>query len=216
MKNANIGPLLSALKGIPTVWDGKKSILEMKEANFRWKDLEWIGFYFEFICYKTLSDMMKFHTVKYGSVSFDGFFTVPLDFKTHVINSESHQIITNDTQATISAISEYGCVIDVIALGEAEYNDVNRTFQKWHEKLKGGKSEYERERIRRGALSRLRKTKFTLNEIMIVRMTKETLQKSGSFQTGFRNADGSPRNSKVLLNLEKLSPSEIIGIIKFR
>ena len=33
------------LKNIPTMWDGKKAILEMKENEYpHWKQMEWIGF----------------------------------------------------------------------------------------------------------------------------------------------------------------------------
>ncbi len=34
-------------KNIPIFWDGRKSILEMKETKFKqWRQMEWIGRYF--------------------------------------------------------------------------------------------------------------------------------------------------------------------------
>jgi len=48
-------------KNIPLVWDGRKSILEMKEAGFpHWKQMEWIGWYFQFLCERFLKDILKY------------------------------------------------------------------------------------------------------------------------------------------------------------
>lgn len=102
----------------------------------------------------------------------------------------------------------------VLALGEVVYNDNNRSFQKWHENLKGGQSSYTRDRIQRGAWSRLRKVEIRLQQISLILLTEDTLQNCGSFQKNFRNADGSPRNSKVLLDLERLD-QELVDCIEF-
>ena len=69
----------------------------------------------------------------------------------------------------------------ILAMGEATYNDEKRTFQRWHEELKGGKSKYEKERIKRGAWSRLRKVFFELKQIWFIRIIDDTLVKFGSF-----------------------------------
>lgn len=205
------------LKTISKNWDGKKAILEMKNSNFnQWKQMEWIGFYFEFLCQKYLKSIgMEPHKIKYGNTSFDGFLEIPFDFKSHALNTERHEIVINDTEAITKAIEKYGYIITIIALGKVKYNDKNRSFQKWHEKIKGGKSKYELERIKRGAWSRLRKTEFNIQEIIFVKINKGTLDKSGSFQKNFRNADGSLRRSKIMINLEKLNDEEIIHRIKF-
>jgi hypothetical protein len=216
IRKTTIEEISEVLKKFPKKWDGKNAITEMKENNFnQWRQMEWIGWYFEFLCKKYLDKIMKFNTIKYGNTSFDGFLEVPFDFKSHAINTESHKVIINDTEATIKAIKEYDYVVVIMAIGEVKYNDKNRSFQKWHEKIKGGKSGYELKRIERGALSRLRKIEFNLKELMFIKINKSTLDKSGSFQKDFRNADGSPRRSKVLLDLEKLDEGEIIKTIKF-
>ncbi len=124
-------------KEIPTHWDGRKSILEMKEAGFnQWKQMEWIGFYFQFLCEKLLQNIMTIPGPKYGNVRFDGFKEMPWDFKAHAINTSHHQIIVNDSEATANAINDYCCVGLILAMGEVEYNDNQRTFQKWHENLR--------------------------------------------------------------------------------
>jgi len=203
------------LRKIPKIWDGRKSILEMKEANYpHWKQMEWIGFYFQFLCEKYLLGFVEIPGPKYGNVRFDGFKNVPWDFKAHAMNTSSHQIIVNDSEAIANGIKNYGAVGLILAIGKVLYNDEDRTFQKWHEALKGGLSEYSIERIKRGAWSRLRKVSFELQQISFIRITDDTLVKCGSFQRDFRNADGSPRREKVLLDLEKID-EELVYVIEF-
>lgn len=203
-------------KNIPILWDGRRSILEMKGSGFKqWKQMEWIGWYFQFLCERLLREIIKIPGPKYGNVQFDGLKKIPWDFKAHAINTSSHQIIVNDSEATASAIKDFGCVGLILAMGEVKYNDDKRTFQKWHEALKGGKSKYEIERIKRGAWSRLRKVEFKLEQISFIKIDDTVLVKSGSFQRDFRNAGGQPRREKVLLDLEKLD-EEIVYFLDFK
>lgn len=207
--------IAKALGPIPKYWDGKQVIMEMREVDFpHWRQMEWMGFYFQFLCGKYLSSTMQIPGPKYGKVEFDGFLKVPWDFKAHAMNTSSHQIIVNDSQAISQGIAEYGCVGLILAIGKVEYNDEERTFQKWHSILKGGISDYEKERVKRGAWSRLRKVSFDLKQISFIRIRDETLVKTGSFQSDFRNSNGRPRRAKVLLDLEKLD-KEIAHFVEF-
>ncbi len=202
-------------KSIRKHWDGKQCIMEMRDSgNRHWKQMEWIGFYFQFCCDVHLQSIMTIPCSRYGKVEFDGFLEMPWDFKAHAINTSSHQIIVNDSQAIATAVKEYGSVGLILALGKVTYNDEGRTFQKWHEELKGGKSKYEIERIQRGAWSRLRKTDFDLQQISFIQITDKTLIKCGTFQKDFRNSDGNPRKSKVLIDLEKIR-EEILHVVEF-
>jgi len=200
---------------VPKQWDGKACVLEMKEVGGRhWRQMEWIGFYFQFCCDRYLKTIMQIPGPKYGRVEFDGFLGIPWDFKAHAMNTSSHQIIVNDSEAIASGIQEYGAVGLILALGTVTYNDGNRTFQKRHEVLKGGKSKYEVERIQRGAWSRLRKTHFDLQQISFIKITDATLVKCGSFQSDFRNSNGNPRRPKVLIDLEKVE-DETLHFVEF-
>jgi len=105
--------------------------------------------------------------------------------------------------------------VDIIALGEVKYNDVQKTFKTWHDKLKGKISNYEKERIQRGALSRLRKVDFDLKEIILIKVDKGFLDKCGSFQENFRNSDGSKRKAKVMVDLSKLKDEDVLARIEF-
>jgi len=164
---------------------------------------------------KFLNGIVEIPGPKYGNVRFDGFLKIPWDFKAHAINTSSHQIILNDSEATAKGIEKLGSVGLILAMGKVEYNDEKRTFQKWHEALKGGKSKYELERIKRGAWSRLRKTEFNLEQISFIKIDDNVLVKCGSFQRDFRNSNGRPRREKVLLDLEKLN-EEIIYFLDFK
>ncbi|MBI4712704.1 MAG: hypothetical protein HY762_05320 [Planctomycetes bacterium] len=207
-----VGKILSS---IPKMWDGRKSILEMKESGFpHWKQMEWIGFYFQFLCEHYLAKVIEIPGPRYGNVRFDGLKDIPWDFKTHAMNTSSHQIIVNDSQATAQAIKDYGAVGLILSIGKILYNDEKRTFQKWHQALKGGKSKYERERIKRGAWSRLRKVSFNLQQISFIRITDDTLVKCGSFQGDFRNSNGNPRREKILIDLEEID-KELVYLVEF-
>lgn len=216
MASENIYSKISnRLKKIPKKWNGKDTILEMRDNEFsHWKQMEWIGFYFQYLCEKYLKDIFEFQKPRYNNVSFDGLFKIPFDFKAHAMNTSSHQVIVNDSEAIASAIKEYGKVVLLLALGKVEYNDEKRNFQKWHEKLKGGLSDYSKERIARGAWSRLRKVEFDLQQISFIEITDKTLVKCGSFQQDFRNSDGRPRRKKVLLDLEKID-DELIEVLEY-
>lgn len=210
-----IDKLAEPLAEMPAEWEGRQAILEMKKVGYpHWKQMEWIGFYFQFLCDTKLSSIMEIPGPKYGRVEFDGFFEIPWDFKAHPTKNakgqESKSVIVNDRLATAQAIKKFGGAGLILATGEAIYNDQDRRFQIWHQKQKGGLSNYEKERILRKAPSRLRKTAFRLSEIDLILLDDKMVKRLGSFQEGFRNSDGSPRNAKVLLDLENIKPARVI------
>lgn len=209
--------LKNLLAKMPVFWDGREAILGMRKAHYpHWKQMEWIGFYFQFLCDTKLPPLMKIPGPKYGRAQFDGFAEIPWDFKAHPdknANGQSNKsVIVNDSMAIAGAIKQFGATGLILAIGDAEYNDEDRNFQIWHQGLKGGLSAYEKERILRKAPSRLRKTSFRVRQIDLILLDDKTVQNLGSFQEGFRNSDGSPRNAKVLLSLDDVIP---IRVIKF-
>ena len=205
------------LAQMPAAWDGRRAILEMRDSDYpHWKQMEWIGFYFQFLCDTKLPPLVKIPGPKYGKVEFDGFSEIPWDFKAHPDKNANGQdnksVIVNDRLAIAKAIKQFGGAGLILAVGDAEYNDENRSFQIWHKKLKGGLSKYEKQRISRKAPSRLRKTAFRLREIKLIFLDDKNFRGLGSFQKGFRNSDGSPRNAKVLLDLENITAEKIIKL----
>jgi hypothetical protein len=200
---------------LPKQWDGRECITSMRDQGCRnWKQMEWMGFYFQFLCETKLADMMRVPGPRYGKTGFDGFYEIPWDFKAHAMNTSSHEIVVNDSEATSLAIGQYGAVGLILALGKVVYNDEARTFQAWHQTLKGAKSRYMMANEKRGAWSRLRKVSFDLQQVSFIRLTDKTLVKCGSFQTDFRNSNGQPRRPKVLINLERLK-EETVYFVEF-
>ncbi|MCL5674220.1 MAG: hypothetical protein M1501_00510 [Candidatus Omnitrophica bacterium] len=49
------------LKGVVSKhWDGRESILKMKKSDYsQWRQMEWIGFFFQFLCEQGLPDIIK-------------------------------------------------------------------------------------------------------------------------------------------------------------
>jgi uncharacterized protein YeeX (DUF496 family) len=198
-------------------WDGKDCILELKKANGQWKQMEWVGWFFEFKAFQILTSKLG-GTIgpKYGNTTFDYMKSgLVWDFKSHIKNASSHPwAILNDSEAVDACISNYNSLGFVIAEGTADY-DEDGSFKSWHDALKGGKSDYEKERIRRGAPSRKRKISLNVERFRIIYLTKQYLQDGiakgwiNYFQKNMRNANGSARRNKYMINVGRI-PSDIL------
>jgi len=191
------------LASLPHDWDGKKSVLELKKADYNWRQMEWWAFYFEFLCQDRLKDLFEIPGERIGTVTFDLKRSVNWDLKAKAIKSDKHDCILNDCSATEASIQTHGSHGLIIALCDVEYNDENRSFQKWHSKLKGGLSAYEKDRRKRTSVSRYRKTRATLTEILFLRLNADSMEHLGKMSQG-RNSNGAPRPPKYMLNLEEI------------
>ncbi|MBC8141538.1 MAG: hypothetical protein H7Y38_08870 [Armatimonadetes bacterium] len=200
----DVAVLKATIATLPVDWDGKASILKLQEASYNWRQMEWWAFYFEYLCREVLADTFTIPGERFGNVGFDLKRSVNWDLKSKAIKSDDHQAILNDKTAMQETIAKYGEHGVVIALCDVEYNDVERTFQAWHSELKGGKSKYETERETRTNVSRYRKTRALLTELLILRFTADDLENLGTMKQG-RNSNGKPRREKYLLDLEDAS-----------
>ena len=208
--------LHNASQNMPTVWDGRSSILEMKEGgSTQWKQMEWMGFYFEFLCETRFDGIIDMPGKKYGNTPFDAFCEISWDFKAHAANTTRHDVVTNDVEAIVNTINDYGYYGMILAIGEVEYNDEEKTFKKWHDTLKEKISKYETNRINRGAMSRRRKTEFVLSEIHFICLNNETLDQCSSLYHQGRNANGKPRPPKFNVNIHKIPDSALIATQEF-
>lgn len=193
------------LTNLPIHWDGKECILELKEADYNWRQMEWWAFYFEFECARLLPQFTAGD--KNGSTKFDLKGSINWDCKAKALKSDEHVVILNDVESMKKSIAEHGYHGEIIALCDVEYNDVDRSFQKWHSVLKGGLSDYEQARRKRTHNSRYRKTSAKLTEIVLVIITEDDLEKLDIMKQG-RNSNGQPRPTKYKLNLEMLEEFE--------
>ena len=202
--NHDIDALKSCLSNIPLNWDGKKCIMELKEANYNWKQMEWWAFYFEYKAKNLLINYFDIPGERNRNVIFDLQGRINWDLKASAIKSHSHTIILNDKDAMDNSIKKHGYHGEIIGLCDVEYNDVNRTFQKWHTKLKGGKSDYEKSREKRTSVSRYRKTRAELTEILFLVLTEKNVSDLSIMNQG-RNSNGAPRKVKYMLDLENIT-----------
>lgn len=195
--------IIDALRGLPTHWDGKRAVLELKENDHQWRQMEWVGFYFEYLCRSRLGGAgFEIPGKKYGKVEFDSYRTINWDMKASAIKSHSHRIILNDTRAIDESIETHGEHGLILALVDVDYNDADRSFQKWHSALKGGQSKYEKNRIARGATSRYRKTSATVAQVLLLVLNAGNREYLDLHKQG-RNSDGSPRHPKYMLDIER-------------
>lgn len=206
-------PLVDHLRRFPWDWDGQAAIHTLKDANYQWKQMEWIGWYFEYLCMHRFREFMRIPGPKHGNVEFDGFLGFPWDFKAHVTKGAKgqaqHSLILNDKAAVRWAIDRYGAFGIVVARGVAEFNDLDRSFQAWHQRLKGGPSAYEKKRQARGAPSRLRKVALEVLDFRLFRFGKSEQSFLTTHRQG-RNSDGSPRAPKVQFRLSSLDPVAVV------
>lgn len=195
------------LSKLPKFWDGKSCVVELKEADYQWKQMEWWAFYFEYKFRHLFSDKFSFPGDRFNNVTFDLKGAINWDLKAKAIKSDDQKVILNDKSAMEQSIENDGFHGEIIALCDVEYNDVNRSFQKWHNELKGGKSNYELERENRTSVSRYRKTKAELTEIILLVFKKNDLDVLATMKQG-RNSNGMPRPEKYMLDLETIDNFE--------
>ena len=192
------------LQCLPTDWDGRESILELKDADYQWPQMEWWAFYFEYKASLLLQDVCEIPGEKFDNVEFDLKRTVNWDLKAKAIKSDDHKVILNDTAAMRESIVRHGAHGKIIALCDVEYNDEKRSFQQWHDELKGGPSKYEQERRKRTSVSRYRKTRAQLTQIIFVVIEENDLASLAEMNQG-RNANGAPRPPKYMLDIEDIN-----------
>lgn len=208
----DVAILKNSLENLPTEWEGKASVLTLKDANYNWRQMEWWAFYFEHLCFARLRETFAVPGERFGNVGFDLKRSVNWDIKAKAIKSDDHDAILNDKEAMQQSLARYGEHGVIIGLCDVEYNDIDRSFQAWHSELKGGKSRYEEARILRTNVSRYRKTKATLNEILFLRFTPQDLDALGTMKQG-RNSNGKPRREKYVLDLEEIEPFLVNRIV---
>ncbi|MGV8018416.1 MAG: hypothetical protein AB2L26_09600 [Ignavibacteria bacterium] len=202
----DVNIISASISSIPHKWEGKECVLELKEADYQWRQMEWWAFYFEFKVKNLLGKTnIEIPGDRIGNVVFDLKGSINWDLKASAVKTDNHKIILNDKEAMDISVERDGSHGEIIALCDVEYNDVDRKFQKWHTELKEGKSKYEVEREKRTSVSRYRKTSAELIEILFVIFKKEDLDYLSIMKQG-RNSNGSPRKVKYLVDLEQINP----------
>ena len=196
--------LKTKLQSLSKIWDGKNCILQMKNNNSsHWRQMEWIGFYGEYAIRKALSNQttIKLQGDTFGKVIFDLAGEINWDIKTHPNSSTS--AILNDCEATDLSIAKNTYHGLIVLCVDCQF-DSTGDFKEWHDQLKGGKSDYERKRVARGAPSRKRKVSAKLTDIKLILLDNINIKQLGRAQEGWRNSDGGARKSKYSITHSQL------------
>lgn len=194
--------LIPLLRDIPRRWEGKPCIEEMKEKGFQWRQMEWWAFYFELICHERLGSVLRMPGDKHEATVWDGTGAINWDFKAKAIKTDTQSFILNDQAAMRASVEKHGEHGLIVCMCDVEYNDKDRSFQKWRESLQGGKSPYQIERETRTSNSRYRKVLAVPIELVFMRFDKDSLDRLTTMRQG-RNSNGKPRPIKYSVSLTK-------------
>ena len=182
-------------------------MLELKKADYNWRQMEWWAFYFEYKVKNLLKDVCSVPGDRFDRVEFDLKTQINWDIKAKAIKSDDSGVILNDTSAMEQSIEAHGFHGEIIGLCDVEYNDIDRSFQNWHSELKGGLSKYEKQSRKDPtfrSFSRYRKTSAELMEIVYVVFDVDALEKLDVMKQG-RNSNGRPRPPKYSLRLKQIN-----------
>lgn len=205
---------------LPATWDGRESIGHLKAVDHMWRQMEWIGWWFEYFGKQAIQKKLGGRDgPEFGQTRFDYQMRWVWDLKAHAGNGAngrtSHKVITNDYGACVACINGHAGVGFIVAEGRAAY-DSDGSFKRWHDELKGGRSAYERARVARGAASRRRKVSFTVARYSAIFLSGMSVVQQGKrdgwilqYKQG-RNSDGSPRAPKLMLDLAK-APDSVVA-----
>jgi hypothetical protein len=104
--------LKAYLPSIPKFWDGQTSVLELKEADYNWRQMEWWAFYFEYQVKKTLPNVFTFPGDAFKNICFDMKGQINWDLKAKFLNGEEYLFLNNKEmiERTIQETGYYGVI----------------------------------------------------------------------------------------------------------
>jgi hypothetical protein len=204
---------------LPRVVDGRAAIEQMKaEGSRNWRQMEWIGFWFEHFTEKYLNAETGFSRGPiFGNVEFDAQGNFVWDLKAHP-NEAGNKVLLNDQEAVRSCIDRFGGLGYVILQGSAIYESERGEFRIWHDSLKGKKTAYQLKNIALGKRHRVRKSTFKPTNLKVLWIDSSASLEQGlangwiePFQEGMTNSNGKPRRSKFMLDLARLPLNVVVG-----
>ena len=160
---------------LPKFWDGKTCVLELKEADYNWRQMEWWAFYFEYKFRTLFAEKFMFPGDKFDSVTFDLKGKINWDLKAKAIKSDDHKVILNDKSAMEQSIANKGFHGEIIALCDVEYNDVDWDFRKWQAEVKG-EYDFDYEKSKSFSLYKYCITNVELVSLLFIIIKKSDLQ----------------------------------------
>lgn len=195
----------SKIRELPTHWEGKACVLEMKEADYNWKQMEWWTFYFKLKFMNLFGNDFKFPEENANSKSFDFQGEINWGLNVKSLKSDEFWIELGDKRAMDKSIKENGFHGEIIALCNVEYNDRDRTFQKWRADLEGTSSESGKKKP--VSLSWYRKTQVTVTGVLIMILSAKDVQKLGIIKKG-KKPNAKPLPERYFLDIDEIDNFE--------
>lgn len=192
-------------------WDGRECIEEMRQSGYNtgWKQMEWIGFYFQMKCEHLLRDTFTIpgESFRGGNVEFDGSAEgYNFDFKAHSAfdpNGKPKPLtILNDKMSMEQSIDAHGRHGLILAQLRCTY-DHDGAFRDWHQRIIGKQSNYVLEGQLTGRRSRVRKVSARVERLLVLTITKDNLPYLPVMKQG-RNSNGAQRFPKYGLDTKYL------------
>ncbi len=199
-------------KYFPKIFEGQESIQWLHKHTSQSKQIEWAAIFFEEYCRPLLTNFLGgwngVRITKGSRIDYQRYYN--WDLKVHslkdVKGKYQSRIILNDKTAMDRIINqEYGIGF-IIADVNFDF-DIDGKLLKWRDKLEGRTKPHAKN-------TRLMKNRGKVKGLKAIFIKDESVLKSGLkdewitiFKQG-RQPDGSPRNPKYMMNLDKI-PDEI-------
>ena len=199
---------MEIFRKVDRFWDGRNAIEAMRKANYNWRQMEWIGFYFQLLVKQASNGTkLKMPGRRFESGDFDAEFDgYDLDLKAHSVTDLNGRpktdCILNDAATIDLALFDREKIFVAIAEGKAQY-DIDGSFQRWHESVKGEMSSFTAQRISEGRPSRIRKSSFKVDSINVYEISAQSELK---IMRQGRNSNGRPRPIKYVLDTSRIAP----------
>ena len=197
--------------------DGKAAVLEMKEADFgSWREIEWPGYYIKFAVQDAIqsgflggfrSIVDRKHYLAKGEYLWDA----------RLMNVEYTEVMLADKARTDQLIQDNDGIGLVVFQAEV-VKEYSGEFRAWHIELGGGKTQWIRDSIARGALPKVRKTEFMVTHSIAFHFDSSDFEQGLDegwltlYAHNMRNARGELRNPKYMLHLDHVPMDKLLGV----
>ncbi|MCH9704682.1 MAG: hypothetical protein K0U15_00965 [Proteobacteria bacterium] len=186
------------LKKIPIEWEGKQCVHELKKFNYHWEQAEWQNFYFRYKFMQSVyCEQTQIPGDKYGKDVFDVKGEINWELNVATLKTDFCTVTLSNTATIHKAIAEHGYHGEVIALCNFAYDDNNRSFQSWHENLKG--ESFALDEI--PTHCKYRKVRASVHTVVFLILKEEDLAKLPTVQ-GEVESDGKRGAVRYRLNFE--------------
>jgi len=160
-----------------------------------WRQMEWVEAYFNFLCEKKLSDLLKFPEPVYSQMHFPALIEIPWIFKSYIQNTGNRKIILSDALLVVQALASYHKIGVIIASGFICYPE-----EKKEEVSHFGKNKEEMKTV----MKEMRQhSEFTLKKIHFFPLSYDFLETCETFQPKEVKSEESLRE-KIVLEMPKI------------